>query len=61
MKMMLIIAISIYCVLAMSQASSVQARQFTSIILFKLHSPPSGRYYYDPHFTDEETEAERFK
>ena len=30
--------------LTMSQASSIQAKQFTSVVLFKLHSPPSGRY-----------------
>ena len=43
-KMTIIIAVGIYCVLTMSQASSIQAKQFTSVVLFKLHSPPLGRY-----------------
>ena len=41
---MIIIAVGIYCMLTVSQASSIQAKQFTSVVLFKLHSPPSGRY-----------------
>lgn len=61
MKMVIAVAMGIYRVSTMSRAASVLAKQFTSVILFKLHNPPSGRYCYYPHFTDGETGAKRFK